>query len=110
MTKADMRVCCQCPPLYESEYRPEGDRPPVSVVLEAISHVTENDELDLPPLYDVIDTEGINRIFHHADDQTVLSFSYDDFNVFLRGDGRIRVCDAADKVDVAPVFERPLSE
>ena len=40
-----------------------------------------------------------------ADAERLLSFTFDRWNVFVRADGRIRVCDGGKHVDPAPVFE-----
>lgn len=109
MTEADTSVFCQCPPIYETEYRPRGERSPTTVILHAISKAENEDVLDLPPLYEIIDSDGIDRIFFDADDETVLAFSYGDLKVHIRGDGQIRICDATKQAEVAPVFERPMT-
>jgi len=63
---------------------------------------------DLPVLYEHVDADGLDRIFADAAAEAVLSFSVADVNVFIRGDGQIRICDATTQAKVARVFERPV--
>jgi hypothetical protein len=78
-------------------------------VLNVIAQVADLDVMDLTPLYESIDPEAIDRLFGHgSSDETVLSFRHEHWNVFLRGDGHIRICDATEEVEAAPVFERPM--
>lgn len=108
MTGTELTVCCQCLPIHDAEYPAGDERTPTAAVLDAISRATERDVMDLRPLYYVIDPDRLDRVFNDADAESVLGFTYDEWNVFVRGDGRIRVCDATEHVEAAPVFERPI--
>lgn len=107
MARSALNVFCQHPPIYEAEYTTDSERTPTTAVLEAISRAAEKDVMDLPPLYEAVDPDGLHRTFSGADAETVLAFAIDDFHVFVRGDGRIRVYDATRRTEVAPVFDCP---
>lgn len=97
-----------CEPVYEVEYEPEEHRTIVEAVVDALSQAEGVDPTELPPLYDVVDTDALNRLFDPRDRDSVaatFSFTVRDWNVFVRGDGRVLVCDATRTVDPTPVFE-----
>ena len=48
---------------------------------------------------------GARKISRMQARSAIVSFSVENWNVFVRGDGRIRVCDGREAVDPAPVFE-----
>lgn len=78
-------------------------------IIEALATAMRVDATDLPPLYDIVDPDAIDSLFpkHNgvANAEAMLSFNYDNWNVFVNADGRIRVCDANMPVDPEPVFE-----
>lgn len=77
------------------------------MIIEALAEAANVSPADLPPLYDHVDIEAIDFLFQKhssSSEQTVLSFQVDHWNVFVRGDGLIRVCDARSKTDPEPVF------
>lgn len=103
------RISCHCPPLFDTTHT-ERDHPSMMMaVIEAISEVAGVEVQELPPLYETIDPNCLNQLVEtDGTDSAVISFSFDDWNVFVRGDGRIRICDATKEVEAAPVFERPM--
>lgn len=108
MTMGDLTVSCECAPFYDTEYEGSSERTPTRAVVDAVAEAAGVDGVDLSPLYDAIDPDGLDRLFDHSTgDGTVLAFSIDGWNVFVRGDGRIRVCDATQSVASASVFARP---
>jgi hypothetical protein len=107
MARGTMRIACHCAPLHDAEYAGDHGRTPTQAVIEAIATATDVDPTDLPALYEVVDPQTIDKLVDGgSDDDAVVGFSYEDVNLFVRGDGRIRVCDATRSVDTAPVFER----
>lgn len=108
MSRGELRVSCGCTPIYESEFDSDGGATPIEAVVDAIANASEVEPTELAPLYDALDPGALDRLFGEpAGDDTVLGFTVDEFNVFVRGDGQIRVCDATRSVEAAPVFERP---
>lgn len=78
-------------------------------VVEALAQVADVDPRHLTPLHDAIDPDALDRLTGpESAENTVLAFSVDEWNVFVRGNGRIRICDATIEVETAPVFDRPV--
>lgn len=109
MGQAGVDVHCGCKPIVDAEYGSESDRSPAEVVVEALAEAAEIDPIDLPPLYEVVDLDALDQLFRersgasHAN--TLLSFRVETWNVFVRADGRVRVCDSTQPTDPEPVFE-----
>jgi hypothetical protein len=106
----DIAVCCECTPVHEADYSGESSRTPAEAVLDALGEVTDVDPIDLSPLYDAVDPDALDQLFHAADGRSdgdgLLGFAFEDWNVFVSGDGRIRVCDATRETESGPVFEK----
>lgn len=86
----------------------ESDSSVTEAVIWALADAVGVDPVELPPLYEYVDTDALNALFerHRPTDRTnLLSFQVDTWNVFVRSDGRIRVCDATQPIDPEPVFE-----
>lgn len=109
MDQESLNVCCGCTPVVDAEYESESDVSPTDVIIEALAEAAEIDPVDLPPLYEFVDPDALNQLFGehdgavHAD--ALLSFQVETWNVFVRSDGRIRVCDNTRLTDPEPVFE-----
>ncbi|NIB99834.1 HalOD1 output domain-containing protein [Halobacterium sp. R2-5] len=109
MGQQSLTVYRGCTPVVDAEYEFESDGSPAEVIVEALAEAAEIDPLDLPPLYEFVDPDALNQLFGehdgaaHAD--ALLSFQVETWNVFVRADGRIRVCDATQPTDPEPVFE-----
>jgi hypothetical protein len=97
-----------CTPVVDAEYGSESDESPADAVVDAVAAAAGTDPLELPPLYEFVDGDALNALFDHHDGMTdtdgLLSFQIETWNVFVRADGRIRVCDATQPTDPAPVF------
>ena len=98
-----------CRPVVDAEYDCESDHSVTEAIIWALADAADADPADLPPLFDHTDPDAINALFDRshnvaADGDTILSFQVDTWNVFVRSDGRIRVCDATQPVDPEPVF------
>ena len=98
-----------CTPVVDAKYNFENDRSATEAIMWALSDAVGVDPTDLPPLFDYVDLDALNALFDHSDrvtdGDTLLSFQVDTWNVFVRSDGRIRVCDATQPTDPEPVFE-----
>ena len=78
--------------------------------MTAVAAVSDTDPTDLPPLHGTVDTDALNRLFEEparepSGSRRVLCFSFAGWNVFVRDDGRIRVCDPTGPDDRSPIFE-----
>lgn len=98
-----------CSPVADARYDPLSDQPPAAAVIEAIAEAAGVDPMQLPPLFEIIDPDALNGLFKHDGDghdaEAIVSFTYDTWNVFVRADGRIRVCDATQPTAPTPIFE-----
>src|SRR6056297_2581954 len=109
MDQESLNVYRGCTPVVDAEYEFESDGSPTEIIVEAIAEAAEIDPVDLPPLYEIVDPAALNQFFgeHDGAAQTdaLLSFQVKTWNVFVRADGRIRVCDNTQPTDPEPVFE-----
>lgn len=112
MTTGSPRIFCRCTPVVDRRF--DGDTPPTVAVVEALAAAAGVDPTDLEPLNDAVDCAALDRLFEGGEPSTaaprVLSFSVDGWNVFVRDDGSVRVCDPDPVVEPAPVFERSVGD
>lgn len=98
-----------CTPVVDAEYDVESDCSATEAIIWALADASGVDPTDLPPLFDYVDPDALNALFDPhdrvMDKSTLLSFQVDTWNVFVRSDGRIRICDATQPTDPEPVFE-----
>ncbi|MFC7020687.1 MULTISPECIES: HalOD1 output domain-containing protein [Haloarcula] len=98
-----------CVPVVDAEYDSKSGRPPVETIIKALADAADVEPVDLPPIYEYVDPEALDALFERrgggTDNDTILSFQVDSWNVFVHSDGRIRICDAKQRTDPAPVFE-----
>ena len=109
MAEGQLTVYRSCEPILESKYQKGGDTPSPSVaIINAVAEAAGVDPLELPPLYESIDTDALDNLFGDLNGvnaaEKILSFRLDKWNVFVSGDGRIRVCDATRPTEPVPVF------
>lgn len=104
----ELTVYRGCTPVLDVEYGTESDQSPADVIVEAVATAAGVDPIALPPLYEFVDLDAIDALFADHDGvrdaEALLSFKVDTWNVFIRDDGRIRVCDATQRTDPVPVF------
>ncbi|WP_435098852.1 HalOD1 output domain-containing protein [Halorubrum sp. N11] len=108
MGQESLNVYRTCKPVVDAEYDPESDISPVEATIEALAEAAGVDTLELPPIYDFVDPDAINHLFGKhkgaSEAETLLSFQVNNWNVFIRDDGRIRICDNTQLTDPKPVF------
>lgn len=63
---------------------------PAVALAEAIASVTDQDPLDLPSLYDTVDTTAFGRLVSSSDDVTI-SFEIDGLDVVVDSTGEISI-------------------
>lgn len=109
MVQESLNLYRGCAPVVDAEYEFESDVSPTEVIIEALAEAAEIDPIELPPLYEFVDPDALDQLFGehegaaHAD--ALLSFQVETWNVFVRADGRIRICDNTQPTDPEPVFE-----
>lgn len=102
---------CDCTPVWEAKYEPGGGTAPSEAVVDALAAAKDVDPLELKPLDRRIDVEALDRLFGRRNGDTesgttVLSYTIDGWNLFVRDDGRVVVCDPDGPADPSPIFDR----
>lgn len=98
---------CECTPVCDWEF--DEGTPPTEAVVQALAAVENAPTREIKSLNEVIDTESFNQLFRdHSDGSVAVSFSIEGWNVFVRSDGFVRLCDSSQPAESAPVFERPM--
>jgi len=110
MDSDQLRVYRGCTPVVDAEYNPESDNEsPTAVIIDALAEASGKDPQALTPLYEYVDTKALDRLFvgHNgaAEAEALLSFKVENWNVFVKANGYIRVCDATQPTDPEPVFD-----
>ena len=109
MESAQLTVYCESAVVHEARYDPDSNASPVEAVAEAVATAQGTDPMDLPPLYDYIDVQAVNRLIGGRDTrivgETVLAFTVETWNVLIRSDGHIRVLDPEQTAEPARPFE-----
>ena len=97
---------CRCTPVYETEWT-DGRQPPSVVIVEALAAAEGVDPMELTPLSEELDLESIDRLLSNSTPGAcnVLSLRLRGWNVFVSGDGRIKVCEPSETSPLDAVFE-----
>lgn len=108
MTKGILTVYRGCTPVVDAYCGSDTDRTPTEAIIEALGEAAGVDPVEFPPLYEFVDGDALNGLFGRHDGaedaEALLSFKIDTWNVFVRADGQIRICDATRATDPEPVF------
>lgn len=109
MDMGELSVYRGCPAVIDAYYGKAMQKSPVTAIVEAVSEAAEVDPVELTPLYEFVDTDALNNLFENHDGakdaEAILSFKFESWNVFVRADGCIRVCDGTKSIAPEPVFE-----
>ncbi|MFP8951664.1 HalOD1 output domain-containing protein [Natrialbaceae archaeon A-arb3/5] len=81
---------------YTTTFDPTEKDQPTEAVVTAVASLVEQDPMDLPPLYEVVDSDALNSLVEHAyrtESAGVqqLSFIYEGFDVSVRSDGQVLI-------------------
>lgn len=110
--QAKLSLYRECRPVVDAQCELGDGASVTAAIATALADAVGIDPLDLPPLHDYVNTDLVDamvgRTGRRAGNETVLSFQVDTWNVFVRSDGRIRVCDGTQETDPEPVFESAL--
>lgn len=71
----------------------DSEDTPVYAVVSAVAEADGTDPVELPPLYEAIDSEALNALFTARSETTVgkVAFQYAGYNVTVRGNGEVHV-------------------
>ena len=98
----------RCTPVVDTRYDERDTETILEVLAESLADAAGVDVTELPPLYETIDVEAVSQLLdsnRSGNADTIVSFTVDHWNVFVRSDGRIRICDGTQPTDPTPVFE-----
>jgi hypothetical protein len=83
---------------FDATYDPDSSRTPSSAVVDAVAAVTNADPMDLPPLYDSVDTDALDAFVESEagaasglDSNASLRFTFSGTVVTVSDDGEITV-------------------
>lgn len=111
--RGELLVYRGCIPVVDAEYDPQRDCSATEAIIWALADAIGVDPTVLPPLFDYVDPDALNALFDRSETDiegtTILSFQIDTWNVFVRSDGRIRICDGTRPTDPEPVFESSIA-
>lgn len=96
-----------CTPVVDTWYDVGSNRMVTEVIVEALAEAEGVDETELTPLYETIDLDALSALLENCaetDRDIIMGFKYETWNVFVRGDGRVRVCDTTREIEPEPVF------
>lgn len=96
MTDDQSTVGSGCETLAEREYQPYTEHSLIEAIVGAVAEAAGVDPLDLPPMYDFIDPDAVDKLFRQPRATKVdqyLSFKFDEWIVSIHADGVIRVRD-----------------
>lgn len=101
---------CQCSPVCDATFGGARGRTLVEAVVHSVAGIEDVEPTELDPLYESIDVDALTHLFASrndvGDEPMAITFSYHGWNVFVREDGHVRVCDPEPAVELAPAFER----
>lgn len=106
--QSQFTVYRSCSPVVDSWYEPGADQTVGDVIIEALAEAESVDGSEIEPIYGSIDLDALSNLVENCgetDRNTIVSFTHGNWNVFVRADGRIRVCDNTQPTDPEPVFE-----
>jgi len=75
-----------------TQYDPHSEQTIVSNIVETVSNLAEQEVEELPPLYDSIDPEAVERLFRQSETQQLkLIFQYCGYTIWVNATGTIAV-------------------
>lgn len=102
---------CECTPVVGTRFGGERGRPPSLAIIEAVAAAEGISPEELEPLSDWIDLDAVDKLLTGSNGTAnILRFPVNEWNVFVRGDGTIRVCNPNCVTDPAPVFEKSVCD
>ncbi|PSP92539.1 hypothetical protein BRC91_13045 [Halobacteriales archaeon QS_4_62_28] len=105
---------CDCTPVVGTRFGGESGRPPSITIIEAVAAAENIAPTELDPLGEEIDLKAIDRLFREQGETStspkLLRCSVAGWNVFVRGDGAIRVCDPNRITEPESAFEKAICD
>ena len=112
--KSHLTIYRTCVPIVDTYYSKDDDRPILEALVTAVAEAAGVPPVDVSPMYDTIDLNAISQLFDKDDEtsgaNSLLSFKFEQWNIFIRGDGLIRVCDGRQHTNPEPIFDGESSD
>lgn len=87
-----------CVPVTDGVFARGGDRSLTEAIVDTVAAAEGITPTALPSLYEAIDLDALATLFDRPTEdsvgEVVVCFRVDNWNVFVSGEGRIRVCDS----------------
>lgn len=75
-------------------FEPSSGGSATEAIVSLVSQEEECDPLELPPLYESVDPEALDRVCEAGADSSLrISFAYDDYTVLVDGNGIVQLVD-----------------
>ena len=85
-------------PTYVATFDPTAAEQPSEAIVTAVATLADEDPLELPPLYEVVEPNALEALIEHAHRKNAgthqVWFTYEGFDVGVRTDGRITIVEA----------------
>jgi len=105
MSDHSLDIHCACRPVGITKYRDGTNQTPTEAIVNAVAEAAGVDPIELPPLYAAVDPVIIETLLEGDNRQVTIGVQYDSWNVFVRGDGAIQVCDRKYPVEPNLIFQ-----
>lgn len=109
MGSRQLSLHCECTPVLDTAVSAADGASLLTAVIEAVAAAEDADPTELPPIATSVDLEAAEQLLavssSDGPSDAVVGVAVRDWNVFIRDDGRIRVCDPAGRSDPSPVFD-----
>lgn len=97
-----------CAPVVDTRFEIGREGGLVEALADAIAEAEGVDVRRLSPLYEAVDVDALDQLFERSRAEgradCLVEFAVDDWVVFVRADGRVRVCDTTRPTGPKPVF------
>lgn len=97
----EVTVHRESPPAYETRHDFSSSESLHLTVVEALAAVADVPKTDVPPLYDAVEVDSLERLFEHADARGSTAFAVGEWTVAVHGDGRVLVYDCEETPESA---------
>lgn len=99
-------VQCECTPVHETTWTETGQAPSIAII-EALASVEDVEPTELRPLAETVDLEALDHLLLNSDEMACGPFRFhiSGWDVYISGDGRIKICDPSEPAPLSPVFE-----
>jgi len=92
--------------VQETDWDDDAQSPSMAII-DAVAAAEGVEPTELAPLSEEIDLEALDRLLLNSAPDTcgVLRLCVAGWNVFVSGNGRLKVCDPSETASLEPVFE-----